>query len=187
MQKRIALCVSTLSTTLLAGCATPTLIPNILSVDPNNLSEQQAILIVSTAADETCTSFSSAIVIKESNQPPTLLSSIGTMQLNNSFVKSDFKGEYAKVYSTIIKPGEYDFWLQSQNPYFEFTDPLLTSSFTLEPGEIKYVGEIHSDGCNSLTITANNKSERDINFLKSLQPKLDTKAVSIEPLKIIMK
>ncbi|MBD1388351.1 hypothetical protein IC617_02825 [Neiella sp. HB171785] len=166
----------------LSGCAQP--LPTILNVDPNELSNEQAVLIVSAGAAETCISFSSAFVIKESAKQPTLGDSIGVYQLNNNFVDSDFDDEYAKVYSTVLKPGQYDLWLYHQNPYFSFDDPVFTKPFTLEGGQVTYIGEVHSDGCNSMQITVKNKSERDLWQIKSYQPEIDLSKVIIAPAEV---
>lgn len=166
----------------LTGCAAP--LPSIHNVDVNHLTAEQAMLIVSTGADETCISFSSTLVVKEFSENATLLSSIGVMQLNNDFVASDFTKEYGKVYTLVLQPGKYDFWLNSQNPYMEIKDPVISEPITLLPKQIKYVGEVHSDGCGSLYITMNNKIERDIKFLQKIKPELNIGKVIIEPVKL---
>lgn len=169
----------------LIGCAAP--LPSINDVDPNKLTNQQAMLIVSTGADETCISFSSTVVVKQVDKKPSILSSIGVMQINNDFVKSDFKEEYGKVYTLVLQPGEYDFWLNSQNPYMKIKDPIISEPVTLLPKQIKYVGEIHSDGCGSMLISIKNKMERDIAFLQTINAKLDIEKINMEQLKLKQK
>ena len=88
MYKKISTIVLGSCVAGLLGCAQP--LPSIHNIDPNKLTNEQAILIVTAGASETCTSFSSAFVVKESSKGASLGDSIGVYQLNNSFVKSDF-------------------------------------------------------------------------------------------------
>ncbi len=88
----ILLLALTLISASLTGCAAP--LPSIHDVEPNNFTDQQALLIVSGGADETCISFSCAFIVKEVKAKPALISSIGVMALNNDFVAGDFKDEY---------------------------------------------------------------------------------------------
>ncbi|WP_394152634.1 hypothetical protein [Vibrio maritimus] len=163
----------------ITGCAQP--LPSILDVNVNKLSEEEAVLIVSAGAEETCTSFSSAFVIKESIKQASLSESIGVYQLNNSFLESDFEGEYAKVYSTVMKPGKYDLWIYSQNPFFEFEEPTFTQPFEIKGGEVTYIGEINSDGCNSMYITVKDRRERDLNHIRTYTPSLNINKVVYKP------
>lgn len=166
------------------GCAQP--LPDISSVDTNNLTKEQSVLIVTAGASETCISFSSAFVLKEHSKKPNMSDSIAVFQLNNDFVESNFEDEYGIVYTTILKPGEYDLWLYAQNPYFTFEDPTLIKPFTLDAGEVKYIGEVYANGCKSMLISVNDKSLRDLPLVKSFVPDLDLNKVKIEPVEIIL-
>ena len=164
------------------GCAQP--LPTILSVDPNNLTNEQAVLIVSAGTDKTCIAHGSAFVVKESSRRPMMGDSIGVFQLNNGFVKSDFDSGWGKVYTTILKPGEYDFWLYMQHPYASFSgDTTFTESFVLEPGQVKYVGEVYSTGCSSVSVVIHDKSERDLKLLKQVKPDLILSEVTVQILR----
>ena len=113
-------CLLTIVSAALTACAVQ--VPDISTVDVNNLTEEQAVLIFSTAADNTCVSFGSSVVLKPVSAPANFGDSIGGRQLNNPFIDSHFEDEYALVHTMVLAPGEYDFWLHSTNPNTVYED-----------------------------------------------------------------
>ncbi|MGC3982421.1 MAG: hypothetical protein QM808_14320 [Steroidobacteraceae bacterium] len=185
MKRGWALCACAIG---LSGCATP--MKGIRDVDINELGADQALLVLSTAADETCVSFSSAILLREAAKGSTPAKNVAVYQLNNKFVKSDFQDEYGKVWATVLPPGEYDFALSAINPFMTYSkdetdsngryDPAITKAFSLSPRSVKYVGEIHSDGCGSVLIHVRDRRQRDIKFLSTTEPKLASKEIEYD-------
>ncbi len=113
MNTKVLLASSTLA--LLSGCAAT--LPTIHDVDLNNLADNQSVLIFSTGAFEACKFNTAQVVVKKEENNPAMLDSIGVYQLNNGYVDSFFEEEYGLVYSTILEPGTYDFWLSSTNSF----------------------------------------------------------------------
>lgn len=185
MKRWWALCVSALG---LMGCATP--MKGIRDVDINELGADQALLVLSTAADKTCISTSSAILLRETAKGSVPARNVAVYQLNNKFVKSDFPDEYGKVWATVLPPGEYDFALSALNPYMTYSkdgtasggryDPTLTKAFSLSPRSVKYVGEIHSAGCGSVLIHIRDRRERDIGLLSTIETKVASKEIEYD-------
>lgn len=104
------------------------------------------------------------------------------MQMNNRFVESHFDDEYALVHSMVLSPGEYEFWLYSQNPSANYPDPVLSQAFSLAAGKISYVGEIHATGCGRVSIRLSDERSRDLEYLKKTNPDLNLEMVEISPL-----
>ena len=171
---------------LLTACAVQ--VPDISTVDPNNLSEEQALLIFSTAADDTCVSFGSSVVLKPVSAASNLGESIGGRQLNNPFVDSHFEDDYVLVHTMVVSPGEYDFWLHSTNPntYYEDEEQIVSKPFSIAPKEIRYIGEIRSTGCKEIRLTVSDRRKRDLEFVSSSSPSFNVETVAVTPiLKII--
>jgi len=167
---------------LLTACAVQ--VPDISAVDVNNLTEEQALLIFSTAADNTCVSFGSSVVLKPVSAASNLGESIGGRQLNNPFVNSHFEDEYALVHTMVVSPGNYDFWLHSTNPYtyYENEKQIVSKPFSIAPKEIRYIGEIRSSGCKEIWITVSDRRDRDLEFVSTSNPSLNMETVAVSPI-----
>ncbi|NIQ14894.1 MAG: hypothetical protein GTO02_11020 [Candidatus Dadabacteria bacterium] len=107
------------------------------------------------------------------------------MPINNSFVDSMFDDEYGRVFSLLLSPGKYDFWLDSTHPWLQYDSPLFTKPITLKPKEIKYVGEFYANGCLNISLTIRDNSLRDINKIKSLEPNLNEEKVNIDIVELL--
>ncbi|HFQ5139303.1 TPA: hypothetical protein ACGUV0_004202 [Vibrio vulnificus] len=169
-----------------SGCATT--LDTISSVDVNNLQDNQAVILFSAGSKVACKFNTAQIVVKESSKEANLASSIAVYQLNNAYIESVFDDEYGLVYSTVLKPGNYDFWLSNTNPFVSYKNPMLTESVALKPKEVMYLGEFYSDNCGGdgdLNVTINNKSERDLRFINQHNGELDINNVTIAPATII--
>ncbi|MUK42335.1 hypothetical protein GNP61_12320 [Aliivibrio fischeri] len=173
---------------VLTGCATT--LPTVYDVDVNNLEENQSVLIFSAGAYEACKINTVQVVIKKAEDPAVFADSIGVYQLNNGYIDSFFESEYALVYSTVLEPGTYDFWLSNTNPFFSYDEPMITESFTLKPKEIKYIGEIYGDRCGGngdITIMVHDKNERDLNYIKNNVADIDINTIVVEPVKATLR
>lgn len=170
---------------VMSGCAS---LESIESVEINNLKEDQAVIILSTGSLIACKFNTAQIVVKDSNKNPALLSSIGVYQLNNAYIHSHFETEYGLVFSTVLKPGTYDFWLSNSNPFVSYNAPMLTKPITLKPKEVRYVGEFYSDNCGGngdMNVKVNDRSERDLNLIKTRKEDLSLEKVVVEPAEIL--
>jgi hypothetical protein len=163
---------------VLSGCATA--LPGIRDVDPRNLSDDQSLLLISMASEETCILWGASVAIKEVGKNPDIWSSIGIFQINNRYITSDFPNEYAKVYATLLKPGQYDLWLNANSAYLRYSDPVLTHPITLKPREIRYAGELRASNCGDMFLVVKDRRDRDIPLFMEIQPALDSKAINYE-------
>lgn len=173
---------------VLTGCATT--LPTVNDIDVNNLEENQSVLIFSAGAYEACKINTVQVVVKKSENEASLGDSIGVYQLNNGYIDSFFESEYGLVYSTVLEPGTYDFWLSNTNPFFSYDEPMITESFTLKSKEIKYIGEIYGDRCGGngdITIMVHDKNERDLNYIENNVADIDINTIVVEPVKATLR
>ena len=178
-EKRMPLFLAlVVSLILVSACGTPP--PTINDVDVTAMPMDQALLIFSTGAEETCTIAATSLIIKKADAQPRPGESIGMYQANNPFVKSDFEEQYGKVYTIALEPGDYDFWLMVNNATWRYEDLILTERIRVEAGQIRYIGEFFVLGCGNVYIMLRDQSTRDIEFLQRATPSLDAESVDID-------
>lgn len=180
--------LSALGVSALTGCATT--LPTVNDVDLDNLQENQSVLIFSAGAYEACKINTVQVVVKKAENEATFSDSIGIYQVNNGYIDSFFESEYGLVYSTVLEPGEYNFWLSNTNPFFSYDEPIITETFTLHPKEIKYIGEIYGDRCGGhgeITMLVHDKNERDLKYIQANVEGIDINKIIIEPVKATLR
>lgn len=163
----------------ISGCANN----SITSVNPNNLSDKEALIIVSGGAYETCKMTPISAHVQKANKLYTVSETI--IHLNNPYIESHFDDEYGLVRTIVVKPGEYELKFFTQNPYLSLKDSIITKPFTMKPRQIRYIGEMHSNRCVGVTIKVNNRSERDLNYVRKLASNLNLENVDIDLVELI--
>lgn len=106
-------------------------------------------------------------------------------QANNPYIESDFEGHYAKVYTVVVEPGDYDIWIMVMNAYYTYPDPTVTQPIRVKPGEVKYIGEFFVEGCGKVQIYPRDRKERDLAFVQGIDPAFDPDKVTVEIFKTI--
>ena len=168
---------------LMASCATA--LPSMNSVDPNNLADNQSIIIFSTSSVTMCPTHLTTISLKpEAGSPYTALF------VNNPRVQSDFENEFGKVFAIPLPPGRYTFQLGSANAFVGYRSPdgdfydrgdlSITESFELRRREIRYVGELAFTGCGRVSWSILDKKDRDLVHLTTIDPRMRVDQVNVE-------
>ena len=102
--------------------------PNIMTVDPNRLRPDQAVVVVSTTSEDSCPFQSVELLIHRDDETEPL--SVAVMQGQNPSGPSDFPDIHGRVYTLVLKPGDYYFKLHSLNPQVRFSNGSAHSLYT---------------------------------------------------------
>jgi len=162
-----------------AGCHRA--FPNILSVDPNRLGRDQAVVIVSATSEATCPVLSAELLLQKSDAPSPM--SLAAMQGQNPGGPSDFQDVHGRVYTLALEPGSYDFRLHALDPHVRFANgsgnSMVTKPVTILGGEVTYVGEFRDVGCSTKSMVIRDSSARDLQRVKAYKPELDLGRVRV--------
>jgi hypothetical protein len=117
-----------------------------LATNQDALKAGNAIVVISTSADEGCFRFSQVDVFPANGVSPE-----AAIPLNHSGLKSDFADHVGFFDAFILKPGNYVLRVVSGageiNPDLQFRVRPEAARFRLDAGEIRYVGDVHVAGC----------------------------------------
>jgi hypothetical protein len=177
--------VFVLAALLSAGCHRA--FPNILTVDPNSLRRDQAVVVVSATSENSCPVPSAELLIQKSDDKSVY--SLATMQGQNPGGPSDFPDIHGRVYTLALAPGRYDFRLHSLDPQVRFANgsgnSMVTKPVVVEGGEVTYVGEFRDVGCSTKNMVIRNNSERDLRRVKLYKPSLDLSRVRVRMAEVL--
>jgi hypothetical protein len=156
--------------------------PNIMTVDPNSLRRDQAVVVVSATSENTCPVQSAELLIQKTDDPSP--HNLAIMQGQNPGGPSDFADIHGRVYTLALEPGRYDFRLHSLNPQVRFANgssrSMVTKPVTVQGGEVTYVGEFRDVGCSVKNMVIRDSSTRDLQRVKLYKPSLDLSRVRVE-------
>jgi len=153
----------------LAATGCKSTFPNIMSVDPNMLRRDQAVVVVSATSDDACPQPFAELLIQKSDDPSPR--SLAVMPGQNPGGPSDFVGGVrGRVYTLALAPGRYDFRLHAIDPAVRFANgsgnSMVTKPVTIEGGEVTYVGEIRDSGCTNKRMIILDNATRDLQRVK---------------------
>ncbi len=170
---------------VLSACAS---VPTIESVNPNSLSNEQAI-IAFTLGDLSynagCVfwvqvSVDLQLVIDES-RGRTVTPFFGiTSYMDEPQGRGFTEEDHAKVHALVVEPGEYRFYVTPvMSHLWEYDSRPETHTFGVGPGEIKFVGGLYATSCRG-SMEIRDTSVRDVPKLRELSPEIDLDQVTVE-------
>jgi len=157
---------------MLSGCQTVQ--ERRLLVTPAALKAGRAIAIISTSADEPCRFNANYLEVVDQRR----IYGAATMQLDTASAPSDFSDRFGFFDAFVLEPGDYWLRLQSFNVSRHFRDANV-AAFHLEPGEIRYVGNVHVGGCRDLLVRVGEEWSSVRAALPGRFPGLDVDAVAV--------
>jgi hypothetical protein len=157
----------------IAGCQTVR--GRRLQVTSQALKAGKAIAILSTSADEPCRF--NAAYLEIVNTRKTFGGAM--MQLQTATAKSDFPDRFGFFDAFVLEPGDYSLHLRSSNPMLHYRRSDV-AAFHLEPGEIRYLGNVHVAGCGSLAVGVGDEWASVRAALPRRFPGIDIAAVTVQ-------
>jgi hypothetical protein len=115
------------------------------------LSNGSAIVVISTSSDETCQEDRSFVQLRRTDD----LLEMGWLPLNSPGRRSDFPDHVGFVDAFVVQPGSYQLGIMPADSDRSFDNP-IAATFQVEPGQVKYVGNVHGLGCSKLIVRINN-------------------------------
>ena len=169
----------------LSACASA---PSIETVNPNNLSNEQAIIaftIGDLSYNAGCVFWAQIAVdlqlVDEEGYGPTVtpffgLPTGGSDKQGRGFTEED----HAQVHALVVEPGDYRFYVTPvMSHLWEYESRPETHTFGIGPGEIKFVGGIYATSCHG-SVEIRDTSSRDVPKLRELSPEIDLDQVTVE-------
>lgn len=124
----------------------------------------EGIIVASTRTDDKCRGFSNSSSIGFQGDASTGNKAAGFF-LENSFMKNDFNNPPGYFQMIKLPAGTYTFNRLYKTGVMEGSLPLdqFKISFTVKPGKVHYLGEIHGDipDCNTVVMTVKDQRKRD--------------------------
>jgi hypothetical protein len=108
------------------------------------LAAGKAIVVVSTSAEETCRVNTTFVAITGNRG----VGRDAVVNLNNGYELSDFEDRFGTFDAFVLDPDLYAVSLGVLGS-LQFEKAMI-GRFRLQPGELKYIGDVHGAGCNGL-------------------------------------
>ncbi len=171
-----------------AGCAT-TPAPN--SVDyPHekiDLSDKsKAIVLIASSPKAMCGTLDVAgLRLYRLSAPPDKAENkwVGGISLNGGLFKSDLSTRRSFLQAYQLEPGEYRFELNATTPLMgSYTRAKHTENFHASAGEVRYLGNVESEGCGTIRLHFGNDWNQFESTFRRLYPGLPVGTVGISPL-----
>jgi hypothetical protein len=146
-------------------------------LEPANVSEDSAIVVLSTGAAERCVSAATMLNLAPAGSPHGKNGILG-INVDAYAVKSDFSDHQGSLSAFVVKPGSYQLYPSTLNPYIS---PMKVprAEFSVAAGEVLYIGEFFMPvACSTKGLTQFRDQEtRDLSLLKERNPQLSTKPI----------
>lgn len=154
-----------ISLIFLHGCAMMSNRTHPQNLNLNDLPTQSSIIVLSTWAPETCTSTSTFLKVMPVTEKYNG-SEVALLNIDNSYVKSDFPNNAGHIHALAIPAGDYYLTPMIANPYVK-AQKMPKADFSIKAGEIVYLGEYHMHNSCALSFTAsfNDEYQRDMTML----------------------
>ena len=158
---------------------------------PDNVSEYESIIILSTGAKSPRLGQSCALVVRRVENGKF----VAAVGLNDPTVKSHFDDHHGFLNILKFKPGKYFFVLQAGRPLAWYGDPSGAFVFEVKEREIVYLGEVFyeyvkfsayeawsSEGRGGyVRLTLNDRFERDVRIFLEKNPSFKLEDVTKRP------
>lgn len=142
-------------------------------------SEAFGVVILSTGAPKPCMATGSQLNVDKAGQRYKAETKL-MLPIDSYVLKSDFKTHQGVVNVVPMAPGDYQFYVKSQNPSLrDIRSP--RAYFTVKPGEVLYLGELFlPENCAwSMTPEFRDQQARDMAFVLGRNPKLAAFPLSV--------
>ena len=137
------------------------------------LTANDAVIVVSTGADQGCLKASSLLYVAPSGSPYLKKVAAG-FQIDGSLYKGDFHDHQGFLNAAKLAPGKYDAYVYVLHPGLEPTQ-LPKFEFSIAAGETLYLGEFYLTVACQFSMSVGgfrDQQERDLALLRTQNPQL---------------
>jgi len=147
-------------------------------LNPAIVSANSAIVVLSTGAAERCVSAATMLNLAPAGSPYGKNGILG-INVDAYVVKSDFADHQGSLSAFEVKPGSYQLYPSTLNPYISPVK-VPRAEFSVAAGEVVYIGEFFMPvACSTNGLTQFRDQEvRDLSLLRERNPQLSAKPIT---------
>ena len=148
---------------------------------------REGVIVVSTRTDDQCRGISNSSSLTFKGDAATGNKTAGLF-LENSFISNDFNNPPGYFLMLKLPAGTYTFTSLYKTGVMEGSLPLdrFKASFTVKPGKVHYLGEIHGDipDCKTVVMSVKDQRKRDAALFDKKMKRLKSSDFDYQILKV---